>query len=89
MFLKTLLSERRGSFVGYAAVTQTDSRLISVSNPGNFFLNFLSKITTIQPFIFEFDFDCVYLSEKRSPRLCWNAYNARCLYNFFSRDEIN
>ncbi len=65
MFLKKLLSERRGSFVGYAAVTQTDSRLISVSNPGNFFLNFLSKITTIQPFIFEFDFDCVYLSEKR------------------------
>ncbi len=78
-----------GSFVGYAAVTQTDSRLISVSNPGNFFLNFLSKITTIQPFIFEFDFDCVYLSEKRSPRHCWNVYSARCLYNFFSRDEIN
>ncbi len=52
--------------MGYAAVMQIDSRLISVSNPGQNFLNYLSKITTIQPFIFEFDFDCVYLSEKRS-----------------------
>ncbi len=48
--------------MGYAAVTQTDSRLISVSNPGQNFLNYLSKITTIQPFIFEFDFDCVYFT---------------------------
>ncbi len=48
--------------MGYVAVSQTDSHLISVSNPGLNFLNYLSKITTIQPFIFEFDFDCVYFT---------------------------
>ncbi len=48
--------------MGYVAVTQTDSRLISVLNPGQILLNYLSKITTIQPFIFEFDFDCVYFT---------------------------
>ncbi len=78
--------------MGYVAVSQTDSHLISVSNPGQNFFNYLSKITTIQPFIFEFDF--VFTSQPfrkafHSPRHCWNVYSARCLYNCFSRDEIN
>ncbi len=51
-----------GGFVGYVLMIQTDSRLISVSSPGQICLNYLSKITTIQPFIFEFDFDCVYFT---------------------------
>ncbi len=38
---KKFLSERQVALVGYAAVTQTDSRLISVSNPGNFFWIFI------------------------------------------------
>ncbi len=56
---KTVFLRTKGWLCGQ---TQTDSRLISASNPGKFFLNYLSKITTIQPFIFEFDFDCVYFT---------------------------
>ncbi len=48
--------------MGYVLMIQTDSRLISVSNPGQIFFNYLSKITTIQPFIFEFDVDYVYFT---------------------------